>query len=505
MSAQSVFLDSITPPILSGSTLQIKPTQTYSSKDAALLPDDSGSAPPVVHIAVSGPQIALDDTEVDSMYPSPGSNDSPPDYLPHIVLNRRTLPWERNGPATNVWLALLLVTDAELKSGLAQEVSTIPAAVGSDPFLATSLGGISQFDLAKPYQFLSMPRSFFAAICPTQAEMPLLCTVKRTSGPDGSGVVDKALLIGNRLPSGMTPQLHTAYLVSLENRADAFLPPGLPQTAGQVVTVPVLHKWSFTASGSRDFEQAIRSIAYRPAGGGVLRFGNLPQDLPAGSGDPLGAGFVSLLDEHGFFQKPLDHVQPGNAQFRGPLRPFAAPPRSTGFAVDSAPDELTGLPAANLADYSYAAAFELGRMIALSSKDTLEDLRDISSGYIVQKPNEVIPTEDLPALLRVKWLVDPEEVIVDPMVFLADPGDPASKAAPVLKSEQQFRAMGPPADITGVASLMDKAAQAGQLLSGTTLQTALTGLINLSTVTSGDLVSRFTEVATQLQVQVVQP
>jgi hypothetical protein len=66
--------------------------------------------------AVSGPRFSLDPTLIQSQFPPPKSIGEYYNILPHVILNRMTLPWERtidNSPPSETnqpqsWLALLL-------------------------------------------------------------------------------------------------------------------------------------------------------------------------------------------------------------------------------------------------------------------------------------------------------------------------------------------------------------------------------------------------------------
>src|SRR5579871_2422696 len=102
---------SFTPVIKSGETAEINVTQTLSQGAVQLLHANG----PTVKVAVQGPQTTITEDDIVGVYPAPNSTDSPDDYLPHIALGRRTLPWERRGPADGApWLALLVITQADL-------------------------------------------------------------------------------------------------------------------------------------------------------------------------------------------------------------------------------------------------------------------------------------------------------------------------------------------------------------------------------------------------------
>jgi hypothetical protein len=448
MSDQSQFLNSIKPLIDSGLPPQsIGVSQTLGNNLISL------TGPAAIQIQVNGPQTTLTEADISGVYPAPNSTDSPDDYLPHIALKRRTLPWERVGPGNQKpWLALLLVKDSELhpgvqavgrrliRSGPSVVSGTIQTVQGRDALgyakLHAKMADNTQVNL------LFLKNSVLTAIRPAQNELSYLANAKRTNS--GSGDVDCAIVISNRLPdagpAGKDPELHTAFLVSLENRDDFYDAARTNSPNGEIGLV-VLHSWNFTPSKGGDFEEVMRAIHIRP-NGGVLRFGNLAQEPAPGNPVPLSGGFDAVLDEHGLFIDPLPHTQAGLVNFRGPLRPFPPAPRSSGFAVRSAPEEFQNAPPDTPLDYSHAAAFELGRLLALASHDVLEDLRAIHGIIKVIEPE--VAVNKLPvALQKPEWVVDPaweEQPWAIPQ---------GNATAPVIKDNNQFIGA-TPGDVSGV-------------------------------------------------------
>jgi hypothetical protein len=218
--------------------------------------------------------------------------------------------------------------------------------------------------------------------------------------------VDSGIVVSNRLPNaaapeGERPPLHIAALVSVERAPELFALP----VAGST-TLLVLHHWTFRPSQGGDFEQVIKSVAYRPHGG-VLRFGNLPAPVSSGETPPLSGGFKALVDEDGYFLAPIEHDQDVNAAtYRSPLHPFGPQPRSPFFAIAAAPNEFANAPSGTPLDFSHAAAFELGRLLALNDPAILEDLREVRG---TMKPIEPpVAVNKLPAALqKLDWVVNP--------------------------------------------------------------------------------------------------
>jgi hypothetical protein len=498
MITTSQFLNSVDPILLSGQDAQdftIEQTLTIPSAADPLI-DASGT----IQLQVNGPLTSLTEAEIAGVYPAPGSTDSPDTFLPHIALSRRTLPWERNGPTgTPPWLALLLLKDSELNpnqifgasrllhKGKVLESGVSPSIMqGRDPLgyarVRQSIADTAQVNL------LFLRNDLLDAIGPAPGETPYLCNVKRVN--DGGVYTYYAIVIGNRLPDAGSenspPELHTAFLVSLENRTD-FYDGARKQNPLSEIGLVVLHSWSFTPSKGGDFKEVMQAIHIRP-NGGVLRFGNLTAEPAAGVPAPLSGGFDALLDEDGLLRDPLPHSQAGLVNYRGPLRPFPPAPRSSGFAVRSKPEEFADAAPGTPLDYSHAAAFELGRLLALASQDRMEDLQAVHGTYKIIQPE--LEYNRLPLILqKPNWVDDPWSL----------PGD-GGIAQYVFKDDGALVGAHP-GDVTGVNQ---------QWLSfGPDVQTFLNGLempgaavaspLDFNSVTAAELNQQFAIVAAKAQ------
>ena len=418
---------------MAGDVITISVNQTLKDHAKDLM---TVSGPKQVNVRIDGPQFSLTPADITGVYPAPDSEESADDFLPHIALSRRTLPWERiglNGKAP--WLALVLFSESQLRDG--QDLNQ--SAAGT--LTATTIGGLKAKDPAAysagpvppgvtnvtPVSAVFVKNKIWNKIRPQAADLPYLTHIKQTTvdGQDSWA----AVVICNRLPfagaNGIKPELHTAFLISLEGRTDLDTRPNDDNLAG----LAVLHHWTFRPSKGGDFEQVIRSIALRP-NGGVLRFGNLPSSPAQGQNSPLSGGFDGLLDENGFLIGGLPHTQEdATFSWRGPLRPFAAAKRSNQFAIRPAPEEFVNNPGAPH-DYSHASAFEMGRLAALANGGILEDLRNIT--IAIQPIDPPVAINKLPdALQKRDWVVDPawssapwefagQQIVKDNSAFLAN-------------------------------------------------------------------------------------
>lgn len=437
--------DKCDPLVNSGDTVEIVVDQTLKNPNDLLHLE----GPSKVTLSIEGPQIAIDPSFISGVFPAPGSEETPDEFLPHVAFSRRTLPWERDGlVAGHPWMALLLVRKSELDNAVwkRRSFSTVqrmqhvgqggiqpvgpvgPVTIDPGIFLPVGAKGslenitvanVQSRDSKAHTAFttklkLTANQEIFAAfipnevmgkIMPHQNEVPLLCHMKRTwKVHPNSGkpmqVEDQAIVIGNRLPdagpANAEPEEHTALLVSFEGRQD-LLEPGRFSDHSKTTALIVLHHWTFTPSGAGDFEELMHAMVLRP-NGGVLRFGNLPKSAPPAG---LSGGFESVLDTHGFFVDPIEHEQEGDVSFRGPLRPFPAGPRAAGFAIRAAPEEFEDTPGQH--DYSHAAAFELGRLLALGDAGILEEMREVHA-VPDRLPEKQWVNQLPPALQKPDWV-----------------------------------------------------------------------------------------------------
>jgi hypothetical protein len=488
--------DDCKPLVKSGTTIKVAVSQKLTGPASEPLLSLKPNSPDAVQFSIEGPRIELDPNDVAGVYPAPDSRESPGEFVPHIALRRRTLPWERVGPIADApWLALLLLNDKEVQSIASVQSMSIQHLVSLDVQLFKALGlSGGGVDTEAMVKVLTIQNSKLIHILPDKEELALLCHMKRTTRvkavKDRHGTFshsevneDAAIVICNRLPDptvggNRAPVLHFAFLVSLENRGDLY--PLNQLDPNKLSRLIVLYQWKFTPSGAGDFRDVMQGIRYSPHGG-VLRFGNLPQALAQGTTGPLHNRFAAALDDTGYFQEPLDHVQDGKVMYRGPLLPFPAPQRSKGFAVRADPDEFLEAPANAPRDYSYATAFELGRLMALSDSGLLEDLRSIHAVWKFPERN-VVAVNKLPlALQKPDW-------VVDPPFAGANPWSVQANVSLLDQSELVAQAKG---DFTGIAAVAEP--WRNQVLNKATAtpQGPIVQQVNMQTVTAEDLAKQF--------------
>lgn len=189
------------------------------------------------YFSVLGPRTALDPQDVQVMFPPAGSLGENSNVLPHIILKRNTLPWERladHNQQDVPWLALILFNEAEAQTNVKtitltwaelknQSAGQFPkvlprgtkreARPADQPYLIEEYG---QHDDDK-LTVIEVDKSTLQAIMPTTAELKWLTHVRQGKDEKGQPQGDEmAVIISNRLPE--PGQLSTVHLVSVEGR-----------------------------------------------------------------------------------------------------------------------------------------------------------------------------------------------------------------------------------------------------------------------------------------------
>lgn len=378
--------DALVPPLVPG-RYTLKAQLTLTTTKGGLEPlalaavGADGKAAAEGTIDVTAPRFRLDPAEIAAVYPRPDSAESPSNMLPHVMLRRRTLPWERPVEATRTcpWLAVLLFWPGEMELTTANLRSKLPGLAGA------STG--EQPGPTEQGQFATLTRAALRGILPRRAELPLLCHARRLDTHESASHHDEdgyvAYVIGNRLPKTVTaaevasqkPQ--TACLVSLESiYADKGLwPEDVLQNGSAKVDLLVLHSWSFKVGVGGDFEAYWHDLA---KAGGSRRFG---EDLGLDGkplANPLGQVAVAAPTA-GAEGAPTER----KVLYAGPF--VGVPLDHDKHFVRSASEALTVTPDGKEV-VSHAAAFELGRLLALSSPAALANLLSYRHGQLHKVP-----------------------------------------------------------------------------------------------------------------------
>ena len=333
---------------------------------------------------VLAPRYTVEGSEIQARFPPPGGVADYRNALPHLVLRTRNLPWERTvwpGAGCEPWLALLVLSEQDVVEGRAEvktgTVADLAPANKASAVWSRTEGGASVMlpkfshdgeDAETPVRLFDLDLELFLKLCPRREELPLLAHIRRVDTADKvplEMVADGefAVLVANRFPQTGASTVH---LISLEGW-DALLDAPAGQTHGATrLRLVTLGSWSFVSdpAGQDTFGGLMRRLRNRAA-----VFGVAP---PAQGGD----AYVSEALARGYVPidyRPLEST-PTFAWYRGPLSPVVRsslkqPP------FRSADSALIFDERAALFDVSYAAAWQLGRLLALASPAFTKGLR----------------------------------------------------------------------------------------------------------------------------------
>lgn len=392
---QIQFVEACHPPLVAGE-YKVSMSQVIKESQDIAIPWNSDPYASEMTFSVDAPRFTLSPTDIHSVYPPSNQTGRFDNALPHVVFTRRTLPWERtldgNTPKFKQpfppWMALLLVQEDELlirdKDGQTTnrryEIKSLPV-VGKDSFLfplptenvlSPDLGQYGSEKWKKEqgrYEkesclAIDLPADFFKEIAPRLEDLPYLAHVRQidTGDKEVQAINDKgwfSLIIGNRLPQA--DQEHRVFLVSLEGHQERLQETWQP-TPGQMVRLAVLGTWGFKCEGSNDFKALLKKLTKDSL---HLPFNSFKDDSTAALDIVNGA----YARGYTVFKHVLRQGEKTVSWYRGPLVPLNYDkPKQIEEPVKCADELLRYDPDTGLFDVTYAAAWQLGRLLALQNQ-----------------------------------------------------------------------------------------------------------------------------------------
>ncbi|WP_433261530.1 hypothetical protein ACQPZF_27075 [Actinosynnema sp. CS-041913] len=394
----------------------VEATQVLEKGDDPV-PTPGHELPEVVErFEVRAVRFVLDESSVHALYPAEGAEGDYRLTLPHITLNRAVLPWERETeghaledvPVREPWLALLVFRAGELPDdpdargdAVSRTVEELRCPTEKDvlgPKLADE--GIDADVSASTTKTIDVPREVFSAVVPRLDELRHLAHVRDvTTAPllldDGEVLTEGryAVIAANRF--ARTTGAHAVHLVSLEgwkewlgdaeppeqDRAGCLDDGGTPEEY-RAFRLCSLRSWSFRCDPAAVLDA--RSLLDALAEPGRADPENLAPRLRPADGGAGGeaADYAARRLWLGYAPVPY-RVGSGELTFgwyRGPCAPAAVPPvpvvgRSTPHTT--ADHALIFEPENGLFDVSYAAAWTLGRALALSDPAYAAELAQV--------------------------------------------------------------------------------------------------------------------------------
>jgi hypothetical protein len=387
---------------------------------------------------VSGERFHILPEHIHSAFPPAHSLGDHSNVLPHLMLARTTLPWEREsitGDPNTPWLALLVIHEDETSQAVEHTVAlgNFTTSSNTSPFFPeiTPEPGQTPTDKLK---VLDIEKGLLEAILPSAEELSWLTHARQGKDDDGNMVGEEmAVLVANRLPQ--KGAVNTVYLVSLEDRYKADNGTFNFQSAVEQDKIRLinLYSWTFTSTEhfkvsesflekasdldgkiiekltqlkGREFftELAFKTALIDDAGFTQeeldankdfifkdFSFGDFAQilkHLDRSSSSLCLPEIDTLSDKENSFLRsgfyPLPHTLRGGSStvswYHGPLSPKSNE-ESESLPAKGSDALLRYYESNSIFDVSYAAAWELGRLLALQNAHFSTNLYHWKRGY----------------------------------------------------------------------------------------------------------------------------
>lgn len=335
-------------------------------------------------MVISCPTLKLESGAILSSFPSPGEAAATPNRLPFLVFQQETLPWMYS-PALiqtigNVlahpnhkpsWMALIALKESELSDGTMPAGGLISRFYEDQPLgdifriqgtqvaeverVNPSIGAST--DLCDQLEIGSITAAF---MLPTLADCGLTAHVRRIQSDEIKGDDDGyvSILLGTRQLEANTA--YRVFLISLQERNVSRLK--LLTQGNKVTRFVVLHHYPFrTGAALADFRQRLTAVDLQAWGRGSKG----SAVAQAGSGVLLNRQTRVGTKTQCLYHGPLVDRIPDSQTLHDPK-----------IRTSDVPVPTVTVQGKAVRDISYPAAFELGRMLALSERTWLSALLD---------------------------------------------------------------------------------------------------------------------------------
>ncbi|WPV64831.1 hypothetical protein [Chitinophaga sp. LS1] len=372
---------------------------------------------------------------INSVFPNDNASGEFSNVLPHVVFNKTTFPWTRYPtlkepydppqPGKDVdgdvptWLWVLLLDDddtaaypaltnsitpcttCDLFPKTAYANSKIPDNTYSYFYAATDLADLEPGqNTADNINVIDVPMGLFWQLAPSIDDLELMAHVRIVSlvnqptngNSNGEPTGSFSIVFGNRLPN--TQRKTRAYLVSLEGlevflpQDDGSIPSATNYKQTDTIRLAVLANWTFFSTGeSATFVHQLESLNDCTPGSGVPA-SNTNIRIPYAGSNAVVAGAFNM----GFvpLNQTMRTAEKNVSWYRGPLLPYSNAGANPLQVPIPSPDAANVFdPTTGMLDTSYAAAWTIGRMVALQDTSFSTGLYNWKKGLAQQVNNNV--------------------------------------------------------------------------------------------------------------------
>ncbi len=340
-----------------GYTIEIE--QSIYTEDGITIPQNTATTKFINRqkVFITGQRFELDGGQVRAVFPPEGNYGDYANKLPHVTLNRPTLPWERDvrsDDSTTPWLALLVLEEGEILKEKQLTINDLTMLGTTDPSVDfPPINTEACENGSDNVNVIDIKKETVDLIIPSVDELRYLAHVRRSDTEDAF-----ATIIANRLPKpGVRNIVH---LVSLDDRYDSsgdFIY-NVASNPDDVVRFVSLHKWNFTIHVPDDtFARILNRIG---EGTNVLK-------KPTKTTDPV--LLQNILNEGStvipqFFRNGSASI----SYYRGPFAPGFNSELFNMLPAMNQDELMIFNSSRQMFDPSYSCAWMLGRMLTLQSR-----------------------------------------------------------------------------------------------------------------------------------------
>lgn len=342
-------------PQLKDGNYQITVTQKIQGKG---IPDDT-SFNTTKHFQIAGERFQLKPTDIQTVFPPAGNLGEYSNVLPHVILKRSTLPWERvaesGGDSGVPWLALLLFTEQEQPT---PKLITVAELKNTSDYLISENEQTDQEKIT----VIEVEKAILEKIMPSTSELALMAHVRQRGE-----ATELAVVMTNRLPE--KGSMSTMHLVSVEN---LYTNGQFEYKNNELIRLVSLKSWNFSCLDKKySFEGLLTHLNKVPS---TLR---LPKNKNPEAEKYLALSYVPLSHSLREGEKTV-------SWYHGPLITGKNTTDNIPLPIRAADQLVRYNPSNGLFDIAYAAAWELGRLLALQDQSFSINLYNWKRTHIQQ-------------------------------------------------------------------------------------------------------------------------